>query len=229
MPERGNHLTRWAPVDRRGESSLRILDISIPISAGMARFPGDPAIQIERTHSIDRGDPYNLSAISMGSHTGTHIDPPVHFLPQGATLDQVDLAVLNGPCEVVGVPPGPDRIGAHAFDHVAAETHRVLFRTTNSDRWARKEEFFPDYVALSEEGAEAAVARGIRLVGIDSLSIERSGSGFPVHHRLLGASVVILEGLRLAAVPPGRYQLRCLPLRIQGGDGGPARALLLPP
>jgi arylformamidase len=208
---------------------LRILDISIPISEGMARFPGDPPIRIERTHSIARGDPYNLSAIALGSHTGTHIDPPVHFLPDGATIDQVDLAVLNGPCEVVEVPPGPERIGGHAFDHVASETRRVLFRTTNSARWARKEEFFPDYVALSPEAAEAAIAHGVRLVGIDSLSIERSDNGFPVHHRLLGASVVILEGLRLADVPPGRYQLRCLPLRIEHGDGGPARALLLPP
>jgi arylformamidase len=194
----------------------------------MARFPGDPPIRIERTHSLERGDPYNLSAVSMGSHTGTHLDPPSHFLPGGATLDEVDVGVLNGACEVVRVRPGSERITAHAFDRVPSGTDRVLFRTTNSDRWVQKEEFFPDYVALSEEAAEAAIARGVRLVGIDSLSIERSASGFPVHHRLLGASVVILEGLRLAAVPAGPYQLRCLPLRIRGGDGGPARALLLP-
>jgi arylformamidase len=207
---------------------VRIWDISTPISSTMARFPGDPAIVLSRVRSIEKGDPYNLSSLSMGTHTGTHLDPPVHFVPGGATLDGIDLLGLNGPCEVVEIGPGTSRIGAHAFDLLPRETHRVLFRTTNSDRWAEREEFFPDYVALSDEGAEAAIAHGVRLLGIDSLSIEHSDGDFPVHRRLLGASVVILEGLRLHGVPAGRYQLRCLPLRIANGDGGPARALLLP-
>lgn len=209
---------------------MRIYDVSMPIAEGMAGFPGDPPVQIARRSSLDRGDAYNISNLSLGTHTGTHVDPPVHFLAQGATIDRIDLSILNGPCEVVEIPADRDRIGAHAFDHVPRETHRVLFRTANSARWAQGAAFFADYVALDGEAAEAAVARGIRLVGIDSLSIERDDTGrYPVHHRLLGASVLILEGLLLAEVPPGRYQLRCLPLRITDGDGGPARALLLPP
>ncbi|MCI4355398.1 MAG: cyclase family protein, partial [Thermoplasmata archaeon] len=124
---------------------------------------------------------------------------------------------------------GTRQVGADAFQGLPSPAQRVLFRTANSARWTAGPEFFPDYVALDLGGAEAAVARGVRLVGIDSLSIELDpAERFPVHHRLLGAGVLILEGLRLAEVPPGRYELRCLPLRILDGDGGPARAVLYP-
>jgi arylformamidase len=207
---------------------LRILDISTPISEGMPVFPGDPPLRIDRTRSLSRGDPYNLSQLSMGTHTGTHVDPPFHFVPGGASIDRIDLSLLNGPCEVLDLGPGHDRIGADALQRVPGDTRRLLFRTTNSRRWADSESFFSDYVALDPEGAEAAIAAGVRLVGIDSLSIERRESEFSVHRRLLGASVLILEGLRLAEAPAGHYQLRCLPLCIRDGDGGPARAVLLP-
>ncbi len=207
--------------------ALRIYDISTPIFEGMAGFPGDPPVRVTTAQSLDRGDAYNVSALSLSSHTGTHIDPPVHFLPGAATLDQLDLAVLNGPCQVVEAGPDVRSLGAAAFDGLPTETRRVLFRTANSTRWAESETFFPDYVALGLDGADAAIDRHVRLVGIDSISIERDGTNrFPVHHRLLAASVVILEGLRLAEVPSGRYELQCLPLRLVQGNGGPARAIL---
>ena len=195
----------------------------------MAGFPGDPPVRIAATHALARGDPYNLSALSMGSHTGTHVDPPSHFLPGGVAADQLDLSVLNGPCEVVQIADAESEVGPSAVRHLPEGIHRVLFRTANSARWSLGGGFFSDYVALSAGAGEAAVARGLRLVGIDALSIERDDTGrFPVHHRLLGSSVLILEGLRLDGVPPGRYHLECLPLRIVGGDGAPARAVLTP-
>lgn len=207
----------------------RPIDVSMPLFAGMPAFPGDPRFGSVRLRSIDQGDPYNISAVTLGSHAGTHVDPPIHFVPGGATLDEVDLSVLNGPCQVVEVPAAAGSVGPREVVGVPDGTERVLLRTTNSARWERRLEFFPDYVALAPEGAQALLDRGVRLVGIDSLSIERDPSGrFPVHHQLLGAGVLILEGLLLSEVPPGAYELRCLPLRVRGGDGGPARVVLTP-
>jgi arylformamidase len=203
-------------------------DISTPIGNQMAGFPGDPAVHLRKVRSIRRGDPYELSSISMGTHTGTHVDPPSHFIADGATVDRLDLAVLNGPCEVLAVPEGHAEVGTADLQTLPIHTERVLLKTSNSERWARSEEFFPDYVSLGAPAARSLVDRGVRLVGIDSLSVESSpDASFPVHRRLLGAGILILEGLRLGAVPPGGYELRCLPLRIHYGDGGPARAVLL--
>ncbi len=199
----------------------------MPLYDGMPAFPGDPPFSSAPAHSLSRGDAYNLSSLRFGSHVGTHVDPPVHFLPGGATIDQVDLEALNGPCEVVEVPPLAGSVGPADVAKVPPGTSRVLFRTKNSERWRERLEFFPDYVALAPAGAEALRARSVRLVGIDSLSIERDPSGrYPVHHTLLGAGVLILEGLLLGEVPAGRYRLACLPLRLRAGDGGPARATL---
>ncbi len=193
----------------------------------MPAFPGDPPFESEPAHAIARGAPYNLSTLRFGSHVGTHVDPPLHFLPGGAAIDAIDLSALNGPCRVVGVPPSSIEVGPRELSDVPAGTDRVLLRTANSDRWRSRLEYFPDYVAVSLDGADALLDRGCRLVGIDSLSIERDPSGrFPVHHRLLGAGALILEGLLLSEVPAGGYDLECLPLRLQGGDGGPARAVL---
>lgn len=205
-------------------------DISMPIGPGMPVFPGDPLVGLAPTHALSRGDPYNVSALSLGTHAGTHLDPPSHFLADGAAIDAIDLDAVNGPCVVVQIPPTAPSIGASAFREIPAGTERVLFRTSNSSRWERDLAFFPDYIALDPSGAEAAIAHRLRMVGVDSLSIERGAPGeFPVHRRLLAEPVLILEGLLLGGVLPGRYDLECLPLRIRGGDGGPARALLRGP
>ncbi|MGI0151547.1 MAG: cyclase family protein [Thermoplasmata archaeon] len=203
--------------------------MSFPIRDRMAGFPGDPAVLLTPVHRIERGDPYDLSSLTMSSHTGTHVDPPRHFVRGGAGIDRVDLEILNGPARVVRIPRTVGTIGAESVEGVPAGTERVLFRTENSARWPPSFSFFPDYVALDESAARALLDRGVRLVGVDSLSVERDSTGtFPVHHRLLGGGALVLEGLVLGEVPEGKYDLACLPLRIVDGDGGPARATLTP-
>jgi len=207
---------------------MRRIDISMPLYPGMPTFPGDRPFGTTRLSSIDRGDPYNLSELSLGSHAGTHVDPPAHFVPGGATTDQLDLEVLNGPCQLVEVDPGSTAVEPSDVARVPKGTTRVLFRTANSPRWARSLTFFPDYVGLTAPAADALLAQKVRLVGLDSLSIENDPTGrFPVHHALLPRGTLILEGLLLQEAPAGRYTLECLPLRLRAGDGGPARATLL--
>jgi arylformamidase len=204
-----------------------LLDLSFPLDATTPTFPGDPKIAIAPVRQLERGDPYRLSSLKFGSHAGTHLDAPSHFLLGGVTVDQVDLDLLNGPAEVVHVPSGALEIGPGVVESLRERTRRVLFRTTNSDRWARSLDFFPDYVAVTPEAAEALLERGVGLVGVDGLSVERDPSGkFPVHHRLLGEGCWILEGLRLDRAVPGVRELRCLPLRLTGSDGSPCRAVL---
>ncbi len=209
---------------------LRRFDVSMPLFAGMPVFPGDMPFATRPVSSVQRGDPYSLSALTFGSHAGTHVDPPSHFIPGGATVDELDLELLNGPCLVVAVAPDATAIGPEEVAGVPSGTRRVLFRTANSARWARTLEFFPDYVAVTAPGAKALYDRGTRLVGVDALSVESDPTHrFPVHHFWLGAGALILEGLLLAEVPAGEYRLDCLPLKIRGGDGGPARVTLTTP
>ncbi len=211
-------------------AGMQRFDISMPLYRGMPAFPGDPPFGSERAQSMDRGDPYNLSVLTLGSHVGTHVDPPIYFVREGAAIDRIDLSILNGPCRVVSIPDSAGSVGPRELSSVPKGTARVLLRAANSERWRQTLEFFPDYVALAPDGAEALLERGTRLVGIDSLSIERDPTRrYPVHHRLLGSGALILEGLLLSEVPAGSYELECLPLRLKDGDGGPARAILTSP
>jgi arylformamidase len=204
-------------------------DISIPIRDGMPGVPGDPKVSVRSVRSLDRGDAYNLSSLTLGSHAGTHVDPPSHFVPGGETIDQIDLNRLNGPCWVVSIAPEATMISPHDIDRAPVGAERVLFHTSNSDRWAKApNEYFSNYVALSLAAADRLLQLGIRLVGIDALSIESDPTGaYPVHQRLLRGGTLLLEGLQLHGVPSAGFELRCLPLRIAGGDGGPCRAVLL--
>jgi len=209
---------------------MRRIDISMPLFPEMPAFPGDPPFSVTSVRALVRGDPYNLSGVTLGSHTGTHVDPPGHFLFGGATVDRIDLEVLNGPCRVVDVGPDATSVGPSDVARVPSGTRRVLFRTANSARWARALAFFPDYVGLLPAAADALTERGIRLVGIDALSVENDPSEeYPVHQILLGRGTLILEGLLLAAAPAGDYRLECLPLLLRDGDGAPARATLVTP
>ncbi len=202
-------------------------DVTLPLDAGTPRFPGDPPIDIRRVRSLERGDPYCLSALLMGSHSGTHLDAPAHFLPAGTTVDHVDLAALNGPAYVVvdDRPEGP--IDPATLRRAPEGTARLLVRTRNSTGWARGEGFGPNFAAITPAGAETALRLGVRLLGVDGLSVENDPARqFPVHHRLLSAGCWILEGLALDGVPEGPHELRCLPLRLTGADGAPCRAAL---
>jgi arylformamidase len=205
----------------------RVIDISVPNRPGMHAYPGDPVLQIEGVRRIERGDVCNLSLLTMGSHTGTHVDAPYHFLADGARLGDVSLDRMVGEALVADLR-GRAAIDAAALADVELRAGDILLcRTDNSWRWEAPE-FQRDFTYLTEDAAAHLVARGVRAVGMDYLSIERFGSqDFPVHHCLLGAGVFVIEGLDLRAVEPGRYTLVCLPLKLPDLDGAPARAILL--
>ncbi len=208
---------------------MAIIDISVPLHNGVVVWPSDPPFHIERRRTIEK-DGANVSDVSLSTHTGTHVDPPIHFVPGGATEDQMSLDVLIGPADVIDLPT-VSRVTAADLERagVPADCRRLLLRTRNSRYWeAGDMTFHQDYVALDADGAQWIVDRGIGLVGIDYLSIEPyKMPGHPVHKTLLQASVISLETIDLSRVTPGRYQLICLPLLLQGADGGPARAVLV--
>lgn len=207
---------------------MSVFDVSLAVGPDMMVWPGDPPVVVQEASRIARGDPANVSTLRLGTHTGTHVDPPCHFIDGAATVDEIPPDVFVGPAVVLDLGAVDREIVPRDLVALPEGTERVLFRTRNSDLWARGERKFPDdYVALGLEGARWLVSRGVRLVGTDFLSIEKRGApGHPVHVALLEAGVVIVEGLDLHAVDPGDYTFTCLPLRILDGDGGPARALL---
>lgn len=206
----------------------RIYDISIPIAEGMPVYPGDPNVEIISASSISEGAGANVSILRFGSHTGTHVDPPHHFVDGGATVDQLPLDVLIGECLVCDMGDlSVIRAADIASASITPGTERVLFRTRNSGLW-REPEFRTDYTSLDPEAAGLLVEMGVRLVGVDYLSVEGFHSaGGETHRRLLESGVIVVEGLDLHEVSGGKYTLVCLPLRVLGGDGAPARAVLL--
>jgi arylformamidase len=206
----------------------RIYDISVPIRTSGLVYPGNPEIEITLQQAVAKGAGANVSTIHFGSHTGTHADASRHFFDDGQPVDQIPLDRLIGPALLVGFPDEVRAIGAADLKaHDLRGRKRILLRTRNSALLSAKK-FAPDYTYLAPDGAEYLVERGVELVGIDYLSIEQFHSGHHKTHRtLLGKSVVILEGLDLSAPPPGEYELICLPLRIEGCDGAPARAVLI--
>jgi arylformamidase len=209
---------------------VKIFDISLAISPDMPVWLGDPSVELELIESMDAGGHNNVSRLSASVHTGTHVDAPHHFLNDGRTVEQLPLEVLTGPCYVVQLPDGVEAITAEALDGMSlpANVTRVLFGTSNSRFWSRGEmKFQEDFVAVVEDGARWLVEHGIRLVGVDYLSVAPFGDSVPTHTVLLQAGVVVVEGLDLSAVPRGFYDLYCLPLKLLGSDGAPARAILI--
>ncbi len=206
----------------------RIYDISVPIRSGGLVYPGNPEIDIALQQSVAKGAGANVSAIRFGSHTGTHADAARHFFDDGQPVDQIPLDRLIGPALLVSFADDVRTVGSAELQaHDLKGHNRILLRTRNSALLSRKE-FVSDYTYLAPDGAEYLVDKGVEVVGIDYLSIEQFHSGHHRTHRtLLAKSVVILEGLDLSVPPPGEYQLICLPLRIEGCDGAPARAVLI--
>lgn len=201
---------------------MEIFDVSVSIRTGMVTYPGDPEVVLERVISIAEGADYNVSRLAFGVHTGTHVDAPVHFVEGAPGADQLPLDVLVGPARVVDATSVDGPLDAHALGTLdLAGAERVLFKTTNSALWSR-DRFSSDSVTLAEDAARELVARGVRLVGIDYLSIGDEGA----HHALLEAGIVAIEGLDLSGVEPGDYELVCAPLKLAGSDGAPARVLL---
>jgi arylformamidase len=206
----------------------RIYDISVPIRSGGLVYPGNPEIEITLQQAVAKGAGANVSVIRFGSHTGTHADAARHFFDDGQSVDRIPLERLIGPAVLLGFPDDLRAVtAADLRKHEIKGQTRVLLRTRNSAMLSQKE-FAPDYTYLAPDGAQYLVDNGVELVGIDYLSIEQFHSGHHKTHRtLLERSVVILEGLDLSVPAPGRYELICLPLRIEGCDGAPARAVLV--
>lgn len=206
----------------------RIYDVSLPVRNGGLIYPGNPDIVIEPQQAISRGAGANVSRISFGSHTGTHVDAARHFFDDGQTVDQIELSKLIGPAILISVDDKLSSVTAADLAGYDIGSHtRVLIRTRNSS-YNTENEFREDYTFLAPDGAEYLVSKGVELVGVDYLSVEQFHSG---HHRthltLLGKSVVIVEGLNLKGIEPGEYDFICLPLRLEGLDGAPARAVLI--
>jgi arylformamidase len=205
----------------------QLFDISVPVMNGGVVYPGNPEIHIEAQQDMARGGSSNVSLLSIGSHTGTHVDAPLHMIPDGVALDAIPVDALIGPALLVAFDDDVLAVTeAYLRGQPIAGHERVLIKTRNS-RFIRERDFHPDYTYLAPDGAEYLVSLGVRLVGIDYLSIEQFHSG---HHRthktLLSRGVVIVEGLDLSEPSPGTYELYCLPVLLAGIDGAPARAVL---
>jgi arylformamidase len=209
---------------------MRIYDITLTISPDIPTWPGDPSVVLERTTSIDEGADTNLTRMNMCVHTGTHVDAPYHFLGGDTpTVEKLSLKILSGRTYILHVPDC-DIITAKILDkaEIPPRTRRILFKTRNSEYWARQAlGFQTNFVALSPDAAEWLVNRGVKLVGIDYLSIAPFQDGRKTHEILLKAGIVVIEGLDLSGVSQGRYTLHCLPLKLAGCDGAPARAILV--
>lgn len=207
---------------------LDIIDISVPLLPEMPVWPGDGDFRIVPVKRMAKGDKNNLSRLDCGLHTGTHVDAPWHFLEEGNTVEQLPLDAMIGEAFVAHLPQ-VEIIAADTLVRLALPngTTRLLLHTRNSDLWKRGvTEFNRDFVALTSDAAEWLVNRGIRLIGVDYLSVSPYGDGPQIHQILLRAGIVIIEGLNLTGVEPGKYELICLPLRLNDADGAPARAVL---
>lgn len=205
------------------------LDISVPISEHTPIFTGDPRYSRDLAQDMTRGGICNLSHLDMGAHTGTHIDAPRHFIDGAPTTETIPLEACMGDAWVVDATALSSTIRASDLEGLTipgGET-RLLFKTRNSGLWAR-DGFSSDFLAFGADAAQWLVDRGVRLLAIDYLSIAPFGDAVDTHRVLLGAGVVVVEGTDLRAVGPGPYELLCLPLRLVGSDGSPARALLRP-
>jgi arylformamidase len=209
---------------------MKTYDISLTITPTMAVWPDDPQPLFERVSKIEEGRNANGSNMSMSVHTGTHVDAPYHFLQDGSTVEKMPLDVLIGRVYVAHIPDNVNVITPVELEaaDIPPRTRRVLIRTRNSKYWSKEPtKFQEDFVGVDAAAAEYLVKRGVKLIGIDYLSVAPYKNSKPTHVTLLKAGVVILEGLNLSQVSRGRYNLICLPLKLEGRDGSPARAVLI--
>src|SRR5262249_51557636 len=199
------------------------IDLTVAIRHEMVHYPGDPAVELRQTKHLDWGDPATVSHLSLGVHTGTHVDSPVHFIGGGPGVDEFSIDAMIGPARVIEIFGKEICTAQDLAAYDIREGERLLLRTNNSTRCWNVDEFVEDYAHLDPSAAKMLADRRIRMVGIDYLSIGRGNEGPEVHRILLGAGVVFVEGLAPPRVDPGFYDVVCLPLKILGGDGAPAR------
>jgi arylformamidase len=209
--------------------TMTIYDISLTITPTLPVWPGDPPVRLTQPSHLERGDMCTITRLDISAHTGTHLDAPAHFIRGGAGVETLDLDVLIGPALVVDAR-GRGHLAAEALEALAIPSgvQRLLLRTDNSAIWQRGDTaFIEDFVAIAPTGAQWLVDHGVKLVGIDYLSVAPFDDGIPTHQILLSAGVIAVEGLDLSAIEPGEYQLVCLPIKIGGADGAPCRAVLI--
>jgi arylformamidase len=203
---------------------MKIYDVTLPVSPTLPVWPGDQPVSLERIHRMEDGDKNNLSRLACSAHVGTHVDAPLHFIAGGADVVSLPLDVLVGPARVIAWPDVDVITAALLAQLDLSGVSRLLFKTRNSN--LTRDRFVEDFVALAADAAQWIVERGIRLVGVDYFSVERFGSDGSVHRALLGAGLVLIEGLDLRDTPPGDYTLFCLPMKLVGSEGAPARVIL---
>ncbi|MBI2869274.1 MAG: cyclase family protein [Chloroflexi bacterium] len=206
----------------------RWTDISVPVREGMPQWPGDPQVKIKRLLDVAQGDRHTLTGIEISSHTGTHVDAPRHFIRSGAAIDRMPLDMMMGRARVIEIRDRESIKPEELVRFRIRPGERILLKTENSARLWRSDAFSESYVYITSEAAQFLVQRKIRLVGVDYLSVGSFQEGEMVHSILLEAGIWVVEGLDLARVSAGRYELICLPLKIQDGDGAPARAIVRP-
>lgn len=205
------------------------IDISVPIHNAMHGWPGNPPTFITMHAGTAKGDVCNVSAMAMSSHSGTHMDSPFHFLHGAKTMDALPWDAVIGPCRVVEIKDPKAIKPAELKKLKLQKGERILFKTPNSARSWKKAEFDKDFVYISKEAAQYIVDCGVQTVGIDYLSVGGFyKDGIETHHILLGAEVWIIEGIDLSKIKPGEYDLICLPIKFQNGDGAPSRCLIRP-
>lgn len=208
---------------------MPIYDISLTLTPTLPVWPGDPAVRLTQPSHLERGDVCTITRLDISAHTGTHLDAPAHFIPGGSTVESLDLDVLIGPALVVDAR-GLGYLTADALEalDIPQGVQRLLLRTDNSAIWQRGDAgFVNDFVAIDPSGATWLVEHGVKLVGIDYLSVAPFDDGTPTHRILLGAGIIAVEGLNLSSIAPGEYQLICLPIKIGGADGAPCRTVLI--
>jgi len=204
---------------------VKYYDISLNLSPNTMRWIVAPPMEVHERRRMSRGDDANATALTVSCHAGTHVDAPFHFLPDGAGIDAVPLERFVGPALVHAVEADRYITAEHVKAIPLDGATRVLFKTRNSQLLKRRE-FEPNFVAFSLEAARALVGRGVQLVGLDYLSVAHADLQVPVHRAFLDHGVVLLEGVDLSEITPGRYELMCFPLRLRGLDGAPCRAVL---
>jgi arylformamidase len=205
---------------------MKLIDVTVPLDASLASYPNNVPFSLEAIKRLARGDSSNVSALHMSAHTGTHVDAPRHFYDDGTGTEALPLEMLVGRARVIELRT---RAGITADDLAGidlSEDVRLLIKTQNSRLWGDPE-FHTDYIGITESGAKYLVDHGIKVVGVDYLSVEVFRTpGAPAHHLLLGAGTIVVEGLNLRDVDPGVYEMLCLPLKVVGSDGAPARVVL---
>ncbi len=205
------------------------IDVSVSLKAGMVSWPGDPPVRISHVLDIEKGDPCTVSLLDMGAHSGTHMDAPAHFVRGGKGIDDMPPEAAIGSARVISIRDRKSIKPEELLRHSIRRGERVLFKTHNSDHCWDNDRFVEDFVYLSATAAQHLAERQVRLVGVDYLSVGGfRADGLETHQALLNAGIWIIEGLNLKQVQPGRVQLLCLPLKISGGDGAPARAFVRP-